>query len=251
MKQAALIFDLVTKRYFKGGHYQPTLREWASAIFTGNSFQRPQFKALNRISFMVEKGQVVGIIGSNGAGKSTILKLALKITFPNEGSVTINGTAAGLLELNTGFHPELTGDENIYLYGSILGLSKRKLDAVYPQVVKFSGIKGFMGMPVKHYSSGMLARLGFSIAIHIEPDILLIDEVLSVGDLAFQEKCMQFMKNYCKNPHHTVIFVSHQLDNIRAICDRVIWIEHGKIIDSGETKVMLQKYITYQRRKNA
>ena len=250
MKKVALSLNKVTKRYFKDGHYQPTLREWAGAIFTGESFQRPQFKALDRISFEVESGEVVGIIGSNGAGKSTILKLALKITFPTEGTVDINGTANGLLELNTGFHPELTGTENVYLYGSILGLSKSRLDHIYPHVVKFSGIKNFMNMPIKHYSSGMLARLGFSIAIHIEPEILLIDEILSVGDLAFQEKCMKFMKNYCRNPDHTVVFVSHNLENIRAICNQVIWIEHGKIIDQGETDKILNKYIKFQRDKN-
>ncbi|OGD63334.1 hypothetical protein A2160_02510 [Candidatus Beckwithbacteria bacterium RBG_13_42_9] len=250
MKKIALSFNKVTKKYFKGGHYQPTLREWAGAIFTGKSFQRPQFKALNQISFAVQKGEVVGIVGSNGAGKSTILKMALKITFPNEGSVTINGTATGLLELNTGFHPELTGNENVYLYGSILGLSKERLDLIYPHVVKFSGLKGFMDMPIKHYSSGMLARLGFSIAIHVEPDILLIDEILSVGDLAFQEKCMKFMKNYCRNPNHTVVFVSHLLENIRAICTRVIWMEHGKVVESGKTNEVLKRYIKFQRGKN-
>ena len=250
MKKVAISFKQVTKHYFKGGHYQPTLREWLGAIFTSKTFQRPQFKALDKISFDIQKGQVVGFIGSNGAGKSTILKLALRITYPSQGTITINGSIAGLLELNTGFHPELTGKENIYLYASILGLSKEKIKKTYPYILKFSDLKNFINMPIKHYSSGMLARLGFSVAIHIEPKILLIDEVLSVGDLAFQEKCIKFMKNYCKNPQHTVIFVSHNLDNIRAICDRVIWIEQGKIMESGETEKVLQKYIKYQRNKN-
>jgi len=250
MNEIALSFKGVTKRYFKGGHYQPTLREWLGAIFTSKNFQRPQFKALNKVSFEIEKGQVVGFIGSNGAGKSTILKLVLKITYPSEGEIAINGTAAGLLELNTGFHPELTGKENIFLYGSILGMSREKIKSIYPHVVKFSGLKDFMGMPIKHYSSGMLARLGFSVAIHIEPDILLIDEVLSVGDLAFQEKCMKFMTKYCQDPNHTVLFVSHNIESIKAICDRVIWIEHGKIREAGKTKETINAYIKYQRQKN-
>lgn len=250
MKKIAVCFNNVTKRYFKGKRYQPTFREWLGAIFSDQKFQRPQFKAINNLSFQIEKGQVVGFIGSNGAGKSTILKLILKITYPNEGSIILHGKTAGLLELGAGFHPELTGKENIFLYASILGLSRERIKKAYPKIVKFSGIKDFINSPIRHYSSGMLARLGFSVAIHIEPDILLIDEVLSVGDLAFQKKCMNFIKAYCQNPKHTVVFVSHNVESVKAICDKVIWLEHGQIKQSGNVDQVLVKYINYQQRKS-
>lgn len=250
MSKKVIKFKKVTKKYFKGGRYQPSFREWIYTLITGNSFQRPQFTALDNLSFSITKGQVVGFIGSNGAGKSTILKLISKITFPNNGQVTVSGSVAGLLELGTGFHPELTGKENVFLYASILGMKKKQIKKMYSQVVEFAGIKEFMDSPIKHYSSGMLARLGFSVASHIEPEILLIDEVLSVGDLAFQEKCMKFMKDYCKNPNHTVVFVSHHLENVKSICDRVIWIEHGEIVYDGTAKEVIPKYIKYQKKKN-
>jgi ABC-type polysaccharide/polyol phosphate transport system ATPase subunit len=245
MNEIAVSFNQVTKRYFKGGRYQPTLREWLGTIVTGKSFQRPRFKALDKVSFTIQKGKVVGIIGSNGAGKSTILKLISRITYPNEGKIEINGSVAGLLELGTGFHSELTGRENVFLYASILGLRKNKIEQIYPKIVEFAGIEDFMGMPIKHYSSGMLARLGFAVAIHIEPDILLIDEVLAVGDIAFQKKCMEFMMNYCNDPNHTVVFVSHNTDHIKMICDKVIWIENGGIKKCSLTKIVLDKYILY------
>lgn len=242
----AIKIEHVTKRYFSGSNYQPNLLEWIEAIVTGNNFKRPQFKAIDDLSLTIKRGQVVGFIGSNGAGKSTLLKLINKITFPNEGTIEINGTVAGLLELGAGFHGELTGKENVQLYGTILGLSKEKIRKIYDDVVDFAGLHEFMDTPYRHYSSGMKARLAFSISIFVEPDILLIDEVLAVGDINFQKKCIKFMKNYCKDPNHTVIFVSHQNQNVKAICDHLVWLEHGKIKTQGPTDKILKEYIKFQ-----
>lgn len=249
MSKYAVVCKHVTKRYIKGQRYQPTLREWISLAVTQEYFKRPKFKALDDVSFKIKKGQVVGFIGSNGAGKSTMLKIILKITRPNEGTVKTEGSVAGLLELGTGFHPELTGKENVYLYGAVLGLSRKQVDSIYDAVVDFAGLQEFMETPFKHYSSGMRARLGFAVSIHIEPDILLIDEVLAVGDMHFQNKCINYMKNYCRDPKHTVVFVSHNNDNVRAICDRVIWFENGKIKEEGDTKEILKRYEKFQNER--
>lgn len=251
MKRVAISFENVTKFYLKGAHYQPSFREWFGAIISGKTLYRPQdhFKALDSVSFEISRGSVVGFIGSNGAGKSTVLKLIANITYPNQGVLRISGSVAGLLELGTGFHEELTGEENVFVYGSILGLTKSQIKSIYPQIVSFSGLGEFMHMPVKHYSSGMYARLGFSVAIHVQPDILLIDEVLSVGDLSFKEKCMKFMREYCRDPKHTVIFVSHNSDNILQVCTEVIWIERGKIVGRGNPKKIINAYEKSQRKK--
>lgn len=248
-KGIAVECDKVTKKYYEGKRYQPTLREWVDTILTRSSFSQPTFKALDNVSFSIKRGQVVGFIGSNGAGKSTLLKLIMKITYPNEGKIAINGSVAGLLELGTGFHPNLTGKENVYLYASILGLKQSRIEKMYPKVVEFSGVKDFMETPLKHYSSGMLARLGFSVAIHIEPEILVIDEVLAVGDMSFQQKCMNYMINFCRDPKHTVVFVSHNIDNVRLICEEVVWLEHGKIVEKGPTEPIVKKYIKFQKER--
>ena len=245
----AVEFSKVTKKYYKGGRYQPTFREWFGAIFGGEKFQRPKFKALDSVSFSIKRGKVIGFLGSNGAGKSTVLKLISKITYPNSGRITVNGSVAGLLELGTGFHHELSGHENIYLYGAILGLSKNQVDDIYDEVVEFSGIRDFVDSPLKHYSSGMIARLGFSVAIHLKPDILLIDEVLAVGDLAFRDKCMNYMVEYCKDPDHTVVFISHDPENVKLICEEVIWLDHGKVVEIGKTSKVLKKYIAFQHER--
>jgi ABC-type polysaccharide/polyol phosphate transport system ATPase subunit len=246
----AIIFDHVSKQYYKGGKYLPSLREWLGNLTTGKAFQREVFEALHDLSFTIGKGQVVGFVGSNGAGKSTILKLISKISYPTKGTITNHGNIAGLLELGAGFHPELSGKENLYLYASILGLKRKQIDKIYDNVLEFSGISEFIDMPLKHYSSGMMARLGFSVSIHIEPEILLIDEVLAVGDLAFQEKCMNFMKSYCRDPRHTVVFISHDPKNVLSICDRVIWLEHGKIVKDGTAEKVMKEYIDFQKKRN-
>jgi ABC-type polysaccharide/polyol phosphate transport system ATPase subunit len=249
MTETAIEFKKVAKKYFKGGKYQPNFREWLGTITTGKGFQRLQFKALDEVSFTIKKGRAIGIIGSNGAGKTTILRLIARITYPNSGEILVNGKIAGLLELGAGFHGELTGEENVYLYGSILGLSKSRIKEVYPEIVRFSELKDFMDHPIKHYSSGMVARLAFSVSIFVEPDILLIDEILAVGDISFRKKCLKFMKNYIKNPKNTVILVSHSAEQVREVCDEVIWIEEGKIKMRGLTKKVLAKYIAFQENK--
>lgn len=249
MSQTAISFNKVTKRYFKGGKYQPTLKEWIEAVLTQEGFQRPEFKALDNVSFKIKKGSVVGFIGSNGAGKSTILKLISRITYPSKGNMTVNGSIAGLLALGAGFHPDLTGRENIYLYSAILGLKKSKIKENYSKVIEFSGIEEFIETPIKHYSSGMVARLAFSIVIHIEAEILLIDEVLAVGDLAFRSKCMNFIKKYSSDPNHTVLYVSHSMESVQAICDEVIWLENGEIKMSGKVEKILPSYIKFQKNK--
>lgn len=246
MSDIAVIFRNVTKKYNKSGKYQPSLREWIAAITKEETFNKSTFKALDKMSFTIEKGKVVGFIGPNGAGKSTILKLLARITYPTSGEIEINGKVAGLLELGTGFHPELTGAENIELYGSIVGLSRKKIKSIFNQIVKFSGLEKFMDTPVRHYSSGMVARLGFSVAIHVEADILIVDEVLAVGDQAFQKKCMDYMINYCKDPKHTVIFVSHNLENVKQICEEVYWIDSGKIVANGSVNTIIKQYVSKQ-----
>jgi lipopolysaccharide transport system ATP-binding protein len=196
---------------------------------------RPQlFWAVRDISFEVEQGEAVGIIGRNGAGKTTLLKLLARITEPTEGSAEIYGRVGSLLEVGTGFHQELTGRENVYLNGSILGMSKREIKSKFDEIVAFAEIEEFIDTQVKHYSSGMYMRLAFSVAAHLEPEILLIDEVLAVGDVAFQAKCLGKMSEVTRGGR-TIIFVSHNMGAINALCDRAIWIEKGRVMRVGST----------------
>jgi lipopolysaccharide transport system ATP-binding protein len=196
---------------------------------------RPQlFWAVRHVSFEVEQGEAVGIIGRNGAGKTTLLKLLARITEPTEGSAEIYGRVGSLLEVGTGFHQELTGRENIYLNGSILGMSKREIKSKFDEIVAFAEIEEFIDTQVKHYSSGMYMRLAFSVAAHLEPEILLIDEVLAVGDVAFQAKCLGKMSDVARSGR-TILFVSHNMGAINALCDKAIWIEKGRIMQVGST----------------
>jgi len=199
--------------------------------------------ALKDVSFEVEKGEVIGIIGANGAGKSTLLKILSQITHPTTGSVELNGRVASLLEVGTGFHPELTGRENIYLNGTILGMTKREIDFKLEKIVEFSGIEKFLDTPVKRYSSGMHVRLAFSVAAHLEPEILLIDEVLAVGDAEFQKKCLGKMDNVAREGR-TVLFVSHNMTAIKTLCKRAIFIKQGKIGSDGLAQDVIADYLT-------
>jgi len=187
------------------------------------------FFALTDVSFNVEKGDVLGVIGGNGAGKSTLLKILSQITPPSNGSVTLRGTVGSLLEVGTGFHPELTGRENIYLNGAILGMRKKEIQNKFDQIVAFSGVEQFLDTPVKRYSSGMYVRLAFSVAAHLEPDILIVDEVLAVGDTDFQKKSLGKMEEISHDKGRTVLFVSHNLDSIRKLCNKVVLLEKGKV----------------------
>lgn len=245
----AIEFKNVTKYYRKGPRFLPSLRDWFYFLFRKHSkLLGEKFAVLEHFNLTIKRGSVIGFIGPNGAGKTTILKLISKVTFPNEGQIRRNGSISGLLSLGAGFHPELTGKENIIFNGMILGLSRKEVDKRFDEIVAFSGIGIFLDTPIKFYSAGMKARLGFAVAINVEPDILLIDEVLSVGDLAFREKSMRFMKNYCRDPRHTVVFVSHSLENVREICDEVIWIEKGKIQKQGDASSVIKAYAKSQQR---
>jgi lipopolysaccharide transport system ATP-binding protein len=201
------------------------------------------FWALKDVSFEVKEGDVLGIIGKNGAGKSTLLKILSQITEPTSGRIKIHGRVASLLEVGTGFHSELSGKENIYMNGTILGMSRREIDSKLDEIIDFSGVEKFIDTPVKFYSSGMKVRLGFSVAAHLEPEILIIDEVLAVGDYEFQRKCLGKMEDVSKNQGRTVLFVSHQMDAIKSLCTKCILLSNGEISIEDETSNVLQKYL--------
>lgn len=198
--------------------------------------------ALKDVSFEVKKGEVIGIIGANGAGKSTLLKILAQITHPTTGSIELNGRVASLLEVGTGFHPELTGRENIYLNGTILGMTKKEIDYKLEEIVEFSGVAKFLDTPVKRYSSGMRVRLAFSVAAHLEPEILLIDEVLAVGDAEFQNKCLRKMDAVAKGGR-TILFVSHNMAAIKSLCKKSILFSDGKLADYNETIKVMHNYL--------
>lgn len=198
--------------------------------------------ALKNISFEVKKGEVIGIIGSNGAGKSTILKILCRITEPTNGFAKIHGRISSLLEVGTGFHPELTGRDNVYLNGIILGMTKKEVDKKFDDIVNFSGVEKFLDTPVKRYSSGMKVRLAFSVAAHLEPEILIIDEVLAVGDIRFQKKCINKMHE-AGEKGRTVVFVSHNMEAINRLCERVILLDKGKILQDGPTRQVISTYM--------
>jgi lipopolysaccharide transport system ATP-binding protein len=198
--------------------------------------------SLKDINFEVKKGDIVGIIGKNGAGKSTLLKILSKVTAPTTGSIKMNGRIASLLEVGTGFHPELTGKENIYLNGHILGMRKKEIDRKFDEIVDFSGVERYIDTPVKRYSSGMYVRLAFGVAAHLESDILIIDEVLAVGDSEFQNKCLGKMQDVSKGEGRTVLFVSHNMPSIKAICKNGIYLNQGEVFFQGSIDQTIFKY---------
>lgn len=204
--------------------------------------KKEEFWALKDISLSVKKGEVVGVIGSNGAGKSTLLKILSQITPPTEGEIILRGRVGSLLEVGTGFHPELSGRENIFLNGAILGMKKKEIIKKFDEIVEFAGIEKFLDTPVKYYSSGMYVRLAFSVAAHMEPDILLVDEVLAVGDAEFQKKCLGKMDEITKKEGRTILFVSHNMGAIQHLCQRCILLDKGKIKMSDKTKEVIEKY---------
>jgi lipopolysaccharide transport system ATP-binding protein len=230
--------DFPIYHHFTGG-IKSFLFHFPTAI---KEMRRSRFTALKNISFEVSSGETVGIIGKNGAGKSTILGLLAGVLKPSSGQVTVAGRIAPLLELGAGFHPELSGRENILLNGILLGMLKREVEEKIDSIIEFSELEKFIDQPIRTYSSGMLARLGFSVAVHCEPDILLLDEVLSVGDQDFQKKCIEKMLGF-KRSGKTIIFVSHSAQQVEEICDRVIWIEKGKVELSGNVEEVLPNYL--------
>jgi lipopolysaccharide transport system ATP-binding protein len=239
----AVKIEGIGKRYNIGQKPNNSLRSNISAFWKMfNSDSNSSFWALKDINLDIKKGQAIGIIGRNGAGKSTLLKVLSRITKPDEGNITLDGRVASLLEVGTGFHPELTGRENIYLNGTILGMSRREVKHKLDKIVEFSGISKFIDTPVKHYSSGMYVRLGFSVAAHLNTDILIIDEVLAVGDAEFQKRCLGKMDEIT-NQGKTVLFVSHNMAAINSLCDSGILIEKGRVKYAGDIATTVQKYL--------
>ena len=251
MKDIVVKIENISKNFFLGQRGYQSFREDMVNFFVRKEKNRELFWALKNISFELKKGEILGIIGPNGAGKSTLLKMLARVMVPTSGKVFIEGRIGALIELAAGFHPELTGRENIYLYGSIMGMKKREINEKFQEIVDFSGLEKFLDTPLKRYSSGMKARLGFSVSAHINPNILLIDEVLSVGDLSFQAKCLSKMEEY-KNKGITIIFVSHNMDSIRKICQRTILLKKGQILIDGDTGEAIDKYfrVVSEERKN-
>jgi len=228
------------ERYFA---LRDVLARAVTAPFRRNGQRRSKdyLWALRDVSFDVRQGEVVGLIGRNGAGKTTLLKILSRITRPTEGFAEIHGRVGSLLEVGTGFHPELTGRENVYLSGAILGMSRREIGQKYDAIVDFAGVERFIDTPLKHFSTGMQMRLAFAVAAHLEPEILLVDEVLAVGDLEFQKKCLGKMQEVSQSGR-TIVFVSHQMNQIRRLCERVLWIDAGQIRQSGPTGEVIAAY---------
>ncbi|MBQ2622256.1 MAG: ATP-binding cassette domain-containing protein [Thermoguttaceae bacterium] len=234
---------------FNRGEFNDSLRDAVPAMLKSmvglgpsrSELQKNEFWALKDVDFKVEEGESVALIGHNGAGKSTLLKIFSKILKPNRGSIKVNGRMRALIEIGSGFHGDLTGRENIFLNGSILGMSRKEIQSKFDAIVDFAGIGEFLDMPVKRYSSGMYARLGFAVAAHLEPEILIVDEVLAVGDMAFQRKCMGKM-NEVVHEGRTVVFVSHNMVAVRNLCHRAILFDHGEAVMDDVTALVVERY---------
>jgi len=217
-----------------------SLREFVPALFRGRAFSEP-FYALRDVTFHISRGETVGIVGRNGSGKTTALKLIAGVMAPTAGEVRVRGRVSPLIELGAGFHPDLTGRENVHLNGSILGMSSREIDEQFDSIVDFAELREFIDTPVKRYSSGMYVRLGFSVAVHSNPQILLVDEVLSVGDAFFQEKSLAKMHEF-KARGVTIVVVSHSVELVTQFCDRAIWLDHGRVMADGPAAEVAQRY---------
>jgi len=234
----AVEVNRVSKRYLIR---EPSSDNSKSGVWQKLLRKRSEFWALRNVSFAISRGEALGIIGHNGAGKSTILKLLSSITAPTSGEIVIDGRLAALIEIGSGFHPELTGRENVHLNGSLLGMRRREISAKLDSIVQFAGVEHFIDTPVKHYSSGMYLRLGFSIAAHLDPEILLLDEVLAVGDAAFQAKCLDRVTELKRNGT-TIVFISHNLHAVSRLCERTLLLRRGEIISDGPTKDVIAEY---------
>jgi len=236
----AISFKNVSKSYPL--LYQKTLKEFFQALFTEKKTIE-KFEALKNINLSIKKGETVGVIGKNGAGKSTLLKLVAGVSYPTSGEVNVYGRVVPLIELGAGFHPELSGKENIFLNGVILGMEERYLVEKFSEIVSFSEIPmDFIFTPVKYYSSGMFMRLAFSVAVFSKPEILLVDEILAVGDIAFQKKCLDKMNEF-KKQKVTIVFVSHSMEQVKNFCDKVIYLKEGRVEYEGEVEEGVRRYI--------
>lgn len=246
MVEYAIEFINVHKKFRLGLVNSRSLKEIVVKLLKGKkrSELELQYKTVvNNFNYKVKKGATVSIIGHNGVGKSTLLKMVAKVTEPNSGHITINGRVAALLEIGTGFHPELTGRENVYLYGSILGFKKKELNKIFDSILDFAEIKEYIDEPVKNFSSGMYMRLAFAVAIHVNPDIIVIDEVLAVGDEQFQAKCFAKLHEF-KNAGITILFVSHDMEAVKRLSDEVLYIVDEDTYFSGKPEEMISKYLT-------
>jgi ABC-type polysaccharide/polyol phosphate transport system ATPase subunit len=236
----AIELSAVGKCYYLHKHKVFLVREVFNRLL-GRKTPRDEFWALRGVDLSIGAGESVAIIGRNGAGKSTLLGLVAGTIYPTQGTVTVSGRVGALLELGAGFHPDLTGRENISLNASLLGLQKAQIDARFDGIVEFSGLQEFIDVPLRNYSSGMQVRLGFSVAAHTDPEIMLLDEVFAVGDQEFQRKCLDRMEEF-RTQRKTMLFVGHNLQTLRGICERGVWIEHGRVRADGPFEEILQKY---------
>jgi lipopolysaccharide transport system ATP-binding protein len=244
MSTAAIIIENVSKTYQRGKVRRGDIRSSMTSWWSGIGKETETFNALKNIDLTIEQGDVIGIIGPNGAGKSTLLKLLSRITFPSKGRITIHGTLSSMLEVGTGFHPELTGRENIFLNGAIIGMKREEVARKLESIVDFSGLEDFLDTPVKHYSSGMYVRLAFSVASHLEPDILLIDEVLAVGDQAFRKQCMDKMLDVSRQGR-TIIMVSHQMSYLKDLCRTGVYLHSGSVHYKGSIDDTINHYVNH------
>ena len=258
MSNVAIHVENLSKKYILGEELHGKSTSFREALSSGvksfgqklinsgnkKSITNDEFWALKDVSFEINQGDRVGIIGRNGAGKSTLLKILSRITEPTQGQIKIKGRVASLLEVGTGFHPELSGRENVYLNGAILGMSKIEIKRKFDEIIAFAEIEKFLDTPVKRYSSGMYVRLAFSVAAHLEPEILIVDEVLAVGDANFQKKCLGKMQDVSKDEGRTVLFVSHNSDAIQRLCRTCLMMESGKVIDYGSTANVMSRYLS-------
>lgn len=241
MNNSVITFKNVTKVFSQQD--DKTFKEFLPNLILGRPWAK-KLVALDDISFEVGKGETIGIVGKNGSGKSTLLKLIAGVTAPTKGVIIVTEKVAPLIEVGTGFHHELTGLENIYLSAAVLGMHKKEIEQVLDKIIEFSELRGFINIPVKHYSSGMYMRLGFSVAIFVNAPILLIDEVLSVGDASFQKKCTNYFKSVKDDRDKTIIFVSHSEQTVKKICNRAILLSGGKVVSEGDPKEVFKKYHT-------
>ena len=247
----SIIVDNISKKYDisklkKDTQFRELLSNFTKRLLFRENKSTVEIWALKNLSFTVNKGEIVGIIGRNGAGKSTLLKILSRISYPTTGFIKVNGRIGSLLEVGTGFHYELSGRDNVFLNGSILGMSKKEVKSKLDEIIAFADVEKFMDTPIKRYSSGMRLRLGFSVAAHLDTDILFVDEVLSVGDVAFQKKCEDKMKQL-RNSGRTVIFVSHQMSTVENLCPRTLWIDKGELREDGRTQEVIQNYLSVIR----
>jgi lipopolysaccharide transport system ATP-binding protein len=243
MSEPSVAVENLSKRYLLGETHTNLLSERLGNLLRRRKTERTELWALRDVTFALEQGEVLGVIGRNGAGKSTLLKVLSRITAPTSGRARVRGRLASLLEVGTGFHPELTGRENIYLNGTILGMRRREIDRKFDAIVAFSEVEEFLDTPIKRYSSGMYVRLAFAVAAHLEPDVLVVDEVLAVGDRQFQEKCLGRMDAIAKDEGRTVLFVSHNLDAIARICTQGLYLRSGRVVTKAPIREAIESYV--------